>query len=152
MAMTDATQSLWTTTTAPARVKDYVDLLKPRVMSLVVFTGLVGVMIAPVHIHPFAALLAGQPGGDQGTRLKCRLHHHRAQREAGNDAVAPGKMPGLGDAPELELAHHQPPLGDRPVEGFALRRVGAVEPPGQHGDGPGGKRPPMSGAVDAAKK
>src|SRR5215475_8806031 len=56
--MTDTAQSLWTTTTAPARVKDYVDLLKPRVMSLVVFTGLVGVLIAPAHIHPFEAFLA----------------------------------------------------------------------------------------------
>ena len=56
--MTDTTQTLWTTTTAPTRVKDYVDLLKPRVMSLVVFTGLVGVMIAPAHIHPFEAFLA----------------------------------------------------------------------------------------------
>jgi len=45
-------------TAAPARVRDYVDLLKPRVMSLVVFTGLVGVVIAPAHIHPFAAALA----------------------------------------------------------------------------------------------
>ena len=45
-------------TAAPARVRDYVDLLKPRVMSLVVFTGLVGVVIAPAHIHPFTAALA----------------------------------------------------------------------------------------------
>jgi protoheme IX farnesyltransferase len=43
---------------APARVRDYIDLLKPRVMSLVVFTGLIGVLIAPVHIHPFEAALA----------------------------------------------------------------------------------------------
>jgi heme o synthase len=43
---------------APARVRDYIDLLKPRVMSLVVFTGLVGLLIAPVHIHPFTAALA----------------------------------------------------------------------------------------------
>ncbi len=42
----------------PSRVRDYVDLLKPRVMSLVVFTGLVGVLIAPGHLHPFAAALA----------------------------------------------------------------------------------------------
>ena len=42
----------------PARVRDYVDLLKPRVMSLVVFTGLVGVLIAPVRLHPFEAFLA----------------------------------------------------------------------------------------------
>jgi heme o synthase len=51
MTITDATA-------APARVRDYIDLLKPRVMSLVVFTGLVGVLIAPVHIHPFEAALA----------------------------------------------------------------------------------------------
>ncbi|MBN9540740.1 MAG: heme o synthase [Reyranella sp.] len=41
-----------------ARVRDYLDLLKPRVMSLVVFTGWIGVMIAPGHIHPFTAALA----------------------------------------------------------------------------------------------
>ena len=57
--MTDTAPSLWTTSDAsPARVRDYVDLLKPRVMSLVVFTGLVGVVIAPAHIHPFEAFLA----------------------------------------------------------------------------------------------
>jgi protoheme IX farnesyltransferase len=59
--MSDTAQSIWTNTgesTTPARVRDYVDLLKPRVMSLVVFTGLVGVMIAPVHIHPFEVFLA----------------------------------------------------------------------------------------------
>jgi protoheme IX farnesyltransferase len=45
-------------TATPARVRDYFDLLKPRVMSLVVFTGLVGVAIAPGHLHPFTAALA----------------------------------------------------------------------------------------------
>ena len=43
-----------------ASVGDYVTLMKPRVMSLVVFTALVSVMIAPGHIHPvigFTALL-----------------------------------------------------------------------------------------------
>ena len=39
-------------------MRDYVELLKPRVMSLVVFTGLVGVLIAPGHLHPFTAALA----------------------------------------------------------------------------------------------
>jgi heme o synthase len=38
-----------------AEVSDYVALLKPRVMSLVVFTALVGLMIAPVHVHPILA-------------------------------------------------------------------------------------------------
>src|SRR5256885_3601850 len=43
-----------------AGVEDYIALLKPRVMSLVVFTALVGLLVAPVHIHPvigFTALL-----------------------------------------------------------------------------------------------
>src|SRR3954468_6960425 len=40
---------------------DYLALLKPRVMSLVVFTALTGLVMAPGHIHPvigFCALLA----------------------------------------------------------------------------------------------
>jgi len=43
-----------------AGVGDYIALLKPRVMSLVVFTALVGLVVAPGHLHPmlgFAALL-----------------------------------------------------------------------------------------------
>ena len=57
--MSDTTQILRAFDEAPpTRVRDYVDLLKPRVMSLVVFTGLVGVMIAPGHLHPFTAGLA----------------------------------------------------------------------------------------------
>ena len=37
---------------------DYVQLLKPRVMSLVVFTALVGLLVAPVSLHPVEALSA----------------------------------------------------------------------------------------------
>ncbi|RTL52569.1 MAG: protoheme IX farnesyltransferase [Bradyrhizobiaceae bacterium] len=39
-----------------AGVADYIALLKPRVMSLVVFTALVGLAIAPVHFHPVLAI------------------------------------------------------------------------------------------------
>ena len=35
-----------------ASVRDYIELLKPRVMSLVVFSGLVGLLMAPGTIHP----------------------------------------------------------------------------------------------------
>ncbi|MFV0475375.1 MAG: heme o synthase [Pikeienuella sp.] len=44
--------------TAPrdAEFGDYFELLKPRVMSLVIFTALVGLMIAPVGVHPVVAL------------------------------------------------------------------------------------------------
>ena len=37
---------------------DYFALLKPRVMSLVVFTALVGLLVAPVSVHPFVAFCA----------------------------------------------------------------------------------------------
>jgi protoheme IX farnesyltransferase len=39
-----------------ADVSDYIALLKPRVMSLVVFTALVGLVIAPGHVHPVLAI------------------------------------------------------------------------------------------------
>src|SRR5438046_5925806 len=41
-----------------ANIGDYVALMKPRVMSLVVFTALVGLMVAPGDIDPFAAVVA----------------------------------------------------------------------------------------------
>jgi protoheme IX farnesyltransferase len=41
-----------------ARFGDYVQLLKPRVMSLVVFTALVGLLVAPVTLHPVEAFTA----------------------------------------------------------------------------------------------
>ena len=39
-------------------VGDFVQLLKPRVMSLVVFTGLVGLVIAPGALHPVLSIVA----------------------------------------------------------------------------------------------
>ncbi len=39
-------------------VRDYLELLKPRVMFLVVFTGLVGIVAAPSDINPVLALAA----------------------------------------------------------------------------------------------
>jgi protoheme IX farnesyltransferase len=63
-----------------ASVGDYIALMKPRVMSLVVFTAVVGLMIAPGHLHPvigFAALLsiaigAGAAGALNMTRTAKR--------------------------------------------------------------------------------
>jgi protoheme IX farnesyltransferase len=37
---------------------DYIELMKPRVMSLVVFTALVGLLVAPGHVHPVIGLTA----------------------------------------------------------------------------------------------
>lgn len=39
-------------------VRDFYDLMKPRVMSLVIFTSLVGLVLSPINIHPFIALIA----------------------------------------------------------------------------------------------
>ena len=41
-----------------ASVSDYIALLKPRVMSLVIFTALVGLAVAPGHLHPVTAFTA----------------------------------------------------------------------------------------------
>lgn len=48
-----------TNTTSPAEssLRDYGTLLKPGVMSLVVFTGAAGMWMAPGHIHPFYQLI-----------------------------------------------------------------------------------------------
>src|SRR6185437_46621 len=41
-----------------AGVGDYIALLKPRVMSLVVFTALVGLMVAPGHLNPALGVIS----------------------------------------------------------------------------------------------
>ncbi len=43
---------------AGARVQDFVSLLKPRVMSLVVFSGFAGLAVAPGGLHPLIATVA----------------------------------------------------------------------------------------------
>ncbi len=43
---------------AEARVADFIELLKPRVMSLVVFSGFAGLMVAPGDLHPVLAAVA----------------------------------------------------------------------------------------------
>jgi protoheme IX farnesyltransferase len=39
-------------------IADYIALMKPRVMSLVVFTALVGMVLAPAQLHPVLAVIA----------------------------------------------------------------------------------------------
>ena len=60
-----------------AEVGDYIALMKPRVMSLVVFTALVGLAVAPGHLHPatgFTALLCIAVGaGAAGALNMCCL-------------------------------------------------------------------------------
>ena len=53
--MSDATVTL---REGEAQFGDYFALLKPRVMSLVVFTAFAGLVVAPVPVHPFVAFCA----------------------------------------------------------------------------------------------
>ncbi|WP_120502245.1 heme o synthase [Roseovarius sp. EL26] len=64
--MSDASLNASQTQTGDAGFGDYFALLKPRVMSLVVFTALVGLLAAPVPVNPvvgFAAILFIAVGG-----------------------------------------------------------------------------------------
>jgi len=59
-----------------AEVGDYFALLKPRVMSLVIFTALVGLAIAPGHFHPvlaFTSLLCIAVGAGASGALNMAL-------------------------------------------------------------------------------
>jgi len=62
LPLTDITPSFVTAVAdrndAAASVGDYLQLLKPRVMSLVVFSGFAGLVVAPVHPHPLLAAVA----------------------------------------------------------------------------------------------
>ena len=56
--MSEVPSSLVSRIGGGAAVGDYVQILKPRVMSLVVFTGFVGLVVAPGHLHPVLAAIA----------------------------------------------------------------------------------------------
>ena len=85
---------------------DYIELMKPRVMSLVVFTALVGLVVAPGHIHPVigvAALLCITVGAGAAGALNMWYDADidaRMARTAGRPIprgrVRPGEAAGFG--------------------------------------------------------
>jgi protoheme IX farnesyltransferase len=89
-----------------AGVGDYLALMKPRVMSLVVFTAFVGYVVAPVHVHPvlgFTALLCIAIGAGAAGALNMWYDADidaRMQRTAGRPIpmgrVAPGEALAFG--------------------------------------------------------
>jgi heme o synthase len=89
-----------------ASVADYVEILKPRVMSLVVFTGLVGLVLAPGHLHPVLAMVAvlcitigaGAAGAINMwyERDIDRLMRRTADRPLPTGRMAPGEALGFG--------------------------------------------------------
>jgi heme o synthase len=89
-----------------AGVGDYLALMKPRVMSLVVFTAFVGLMIAPGHIHPvigFTALLCIAIGAGAAGALNMwydadidAVMTRTAGRPIPSRRVTPGEAAGFG--------------------------------------------------------
>ena len=92
--------------TGEAGFGDYFALLKPRVMSLVVFTALTGLVVAPVGIHPFIAfvgILCIAVGAGASGALNMwwdadidRVMKRTAKRPIPAGKVEPGEALGLG--------------------------------------------------------
>ena len=103
-----------------ASLRDYFTLLKPGVMSLVVFTGAIGMWMAPAHLHPFYQLitiLCIALGSGAGAALNMwydrdidALMKRTANRPipggrvAADDALALGLMLGIASVLLLGLA------------------------------------------------
>src|SRR6516164_7524808 len=89
-----------------ATVSDYVALMKPRVMSLVVFTAFVGLLLAPGHLHPvlgFAALVCIAVGAGAAGALNMwydadidAVMTRTARRPIPAGRVLPGEALGFG--------------------------------------------------------
>ena len=99
-----------TTTTGPdeAQFGDFFALLKPRVMSLVVFTAVVGLLAAPVPVHPmiaFAAILFIAVGGGASGALNMwwDADIDRVMKRTRKRPIPTGKVT-EGDALALGLA------------------------------------------------
>jgi len=76
---------------------DYALLLKPRVMSLVIFTGLVGLLVAPAALHPvlaFTALLciAAGAGAAGALNMACEGELDAAMRRTVKRPIPAGRI------------------------------------------------------------
>ena len=78
-----------------ATPRDYFELLKPRVMSLVVFTALVGMVVAPGHINPVIGCHGVDVHRDRRGRVRRAEHvvrgRHRRDHVAHRQAPDPAR-------------------------------------------------------------
>ena len=87
---------------------DWLALLKPRVMTLVVFTGWIGMLLAPGHLHPvlgFAAVLCIAIGAGAAGAINMwydrdidAVMHRTAKRPIPGGRIAPEEALGFGVA------------------------------------------------------
>ena len=90
----------------PADVRDWLALLKPRVISLVVFTGAIGILVAPGSINPVLGLAAvlciAMAAGASGAinmwydRDIDAVMHRTVSRPIPSGRIAPGAALGFG--------------------------------------------------------
>ena len=109
---------------------DYLALMKPRVMSLVVFTALAGLVVAPGHMHPvlaFFALLCIAVGAGAAGALNMWYDADidavmtRTARPAGSGGPRPARR-GAGLRPDARgLLGRVPRPDDQPAGGRAAR-------------------------------
>jgi len=83
----------------PAAPRDYLLLLKPRVMSLVIFTGLVGLAIAPGSLHPVLALtallcIAAGAGAAGALNMALEAERDSAMRRTAKRPIPAGRVAG----------------------------------------------------------
>jgi protoheme IX farnesyltransferase len=111
----------------PADWRDYFALLKPRVMTLVVFTGLCGLLAAPGHLHPvlaFTAILCIAVGAGAAGALNqwYEIDLDSAMKRTANRPLPAGRMePGSALAFGVTLA-----VGSVMVMGLAVNAVAAL--------------------------
>lgn len=84
---------------AEGDARDFFALLKPRVMSLVVFTALTGLLVAPVPVHPFVAFTAilfiALGGGASGAlNMWYDADIDRVMRRTANRPIPAGRISG----------------------------------------------------------
>ena len=92
--------------TGEARVEDYLALLKPSVMQLVVFTAIVGLVVAPGTINPVIGIIAvliaillpalqrasGRPGLAHLHHLRAASVAHAPRRHGRHDVAPPPRL------------------------------------------------------------
>jgi protoheme IX farnesyltransferase len=111
----------------PADWRDYLALLKPRVVSLVVFTGLCGLLAAPVPLHPvlgFTAILciAVAAGAAGALNQWYEVDLDAAMKRTAKRPLPAGRMePGSALAFGVTLA-----VGSVAVMGLAVNTVAAA--------------------------
>ena len=105
-SLTSYEQTLQPSVSREAEARDFVALLKPRVMSLVIFTGFVGLVAAPGTMNPvlaFAAILLIAVGAGASGALNMwydadidAIMERTAKRPIPAGKVTPGDALGFG--------------------------------------------------------